>query len=82
MLATPMATAVAPLNLGEELSAALVQRQGALAAPLLLLASLERGDAARAGALADLFGGLETVLPMYERALAEAALAVETTTPA
>jgi EAL and modified HD-GYP domain-containing signal transduction protein len=82
MLATPMANAVAPLNLGDELSAALVHRQGALAAPLLLLASLERGDAARASAMADLFGGLESVLPMYEQALAEAALAVETTAAA
>lgn len=68
MLAKPMAAAVAPLNLGAEMDAALVQRHGALAGPLLLAASLERGDVARAAALADLFGGLEAVLPLHEQA--------------
>jgi EAL and modified HD-GYP domain-containing signal transduction protein len=73
MLATPMAAAVAPLNLGDELNAALVRRHGALAAPLLLAASLERGDAVRAAALGELFGGIDAVLPLHEQAWAQAA---------
>jgi EAL and modified HD-GYP domain-containing signal transduction protein len=83
MLSKPMAAAVAPLNLGDEMNAALVQRHGALAGPLLLAASLERGDAARATALADLFGGLDGVLQLHGEAWAQAAdLAAEIAAPA
>ncbi|KPF45729.1 hypothetical protein IP87_07730 [beta proteobacterium AAP121] len=52
LLQVPLADAVKPLRLGEDVTAALLHRQGVLAPRLLLLDTLDRGDDALAQELA------------------------------
>jgi len=72
MVPMPMAEAVAPLRLPEDVRAALVDRQGPWAPLLELAQALERGDTATAQPLAAAFGGLDEVAAAAEQAWAYA----------
>lgn len=73
MVPMPMAEAVAPLRLPEDVRAALVDRQGPWAPLLELAQALERGDTATAQPLAEAFGGIDEVAAAAEQAWAYAA---------
>jgi EAL and modified HD-GYP domain-containing signal transduction protein len=66
MVPMPMAEALAPLNLPDQMRAALVEHSGPWAPLLTLAACLERGDVAGAAAPAQSFGGLQAVLAANE----------------
>ena len=56
LLQVPVADAVGPLRLGEEVTAALLRREGPWAARLALLDALDEGSSGRAGELAEMLG--------------------------
>lgn len=73
MVPMPMAEALAPLNLPEDVRAALVDRKGPWARLLELAQCLERGDLNGAAPLAAAYGGMEEVAACAEQAWAYAA---------
>lgn len=73
MVPMPMAEAVAPLRLPEDVRAALVDRQGPWAPLLALAQCLERGDLPSAQPLAEVYGGIDEVAAAAEHAWAYAA---------
>ncbi|HET7774026.1 MAG TPA: HDOD domain-containing protein, partial [Burkholderiaceae bacterium] len=75
LLQLPMADAVAPLSLADNLQAALVRRAGLLAPLLSLAEQLERRQLPDAEVTAGLYGGIEAVLAASEEAWGWAAQA-------
>jgi EAL and modified HD-GYP domain-containing signal transduction protein len=68
MVPMPMAEALKPLNLPQEMRAALVDHGGPWGGLMALAACLERGDLAGASAHAPAFGGMQPVLAANEAA--------------